>query len=974
MFTDDRIAVMRSIVLEQFTHARTDAARGRAQKFLYQEIISSSLYPDISLKDENPWADRDARSHERHLHGFLFFTDWFGTVLEEENTKDEACRAALKIVESWLHQNGEFPGNSRMAFHDETTAQRLIILLQLEPILSDSLTADSVSLVRSLIDETASLITEPAFHSAGNNHGMFQDLSLLYYSVLAHWKDYISREEYARLAFKRLEQYFSSCFTAEGVHVENTPTYHLMVCRQMSVVRRLAEVIEHPDAEQYAILLDKAETYATHALMPNGLYPPISDTAQRPVNNPAMRKVFSSPEFLYAASAGQQGVPPTERVLALPDTGYLVYRSSWEDRNATYVFFSAAYNSGYHKHSDDLSLFLRSGDLDLLAESGPFSYDYKDPLSRYAYSQFSHNSLVVDGRSLPRTDDRSDAVTLRVEEKTPDRVVVQGSNARYDDTLHTRRLEIHESHSEPLINVSDIITSGADHAYQLLWNLGPNVTAVVHGQGFELFRGDRKVFDLIIDASVPTRMSVHRGRMKPRPMGWTFPEFGKAIPSTAISVEFSGKDARIDTAIRLADFSYRDRGIFYKDGWRRYRGSVSLNYLFCPSPKDGGTTNLVVCFTAIHQPGDFTYNYKSTIDETGAAALYILDDFGDQGAYYYSDHGSTAIFETVQDLIKHVMAENGLDVTRVATVGSSKGGTAALIHGLALGADRIIVGAPQVRVGSFLRGPHPNILQFMTGGTTENDVAHLDSVIPNILASSASAAKIFVVVGEADHHRKNHVVPLIAAAENYGVDIHPLILPGVPHAEIGKIFTHYLRANIEHWIDGAELPVLPYKFLHSPKHNSFSLEVNSPADTIHSYQLYRNSVVVENRLDTPNRKAVFTARLPGIYRIGISYRASSTGRQRTFKTRSIEIQETSVCAESINLSIKDSNSVQCLPASSRYRARARDLMSRLVARHPRVLASSALRRIRAKRKAVWRLIRKHAAQWRAFTRGNQGER
>ncbi|MFZ3452655.1 heparinase II/III domain-containing protein [Arthrobacter sp. 7Tela_A1] len=892
MFTETQLTAMRKIVFEQFTSPRGPAEQQRADLFLKEQVLTSAAYPSVSLNESDVWGERDSRSHERFLHAFLFFMDWFGTVLAGERTKVEACRAAMRIIESWSAVNGKYPGGSPMAYHDETTAQRLIILLRLQPILAENVDPDSLEFVRRLMDETAVLLTDSAFHSPGNNHGMFQDLALLYYSILGDWIEDATRETFMQLAFSRLDEYFSSCFTAEGVHIENTPTYHIMVCRYVSVVQRLAASIEHKNAEKFGTLLSKAETYATHALMPNGLYPPISDTAQRPVNTRAFLRTFPSKEFLYAASGGRQGSPPKERFLVLPQTGYLIYRSAWNDRNATYAFFSAAYNSGYHKHSDDLSLFLRSGDMDLLAESGPYSYDYKDPLSRYAYSQFSHNSLVVDGRSLPRTDDRSASVNLVVEEQTCSRVLVEGTNARYKDTKHTRQLEIDESSGSPRINLVDTVTSGGEHTYQLLWNLGAHVTAVVHGQGFELFNGEKKVMDLIFRANVPTRLTVHKGRLKPRPLGWTFPNFGEAVPSSVVSIEFSGKSAEIQSSIRLAEFSYTDRGIFYKDGWRRYQGAVLLNYLFQPAA-NGTTERLVVCFTAIHGAGDFTYNYKSTIDQTDTAALYILDDFGDQGAYYYSDHESTGIFDSVQNLIKKIMAEHGLDATKVATAGSSKGGSGALIHGLALGVDRIIVGAPQTRIGSFLSGPHPNILEFMTGGTTPDDISRLNSIIPGLMRNASSTTTIFVVVGEADHHYKKHVVPLIADAEEHGIAVSPLLLPGIAHADIGKIFRLYLRAHIDQWVDRSNETVLPYKLYHSAVGNKLTIEIFSASGSKHAFRLYRDSKVVEQTAYSTERKAVFHNILPGTYRIRVSSRIVRSSTSSAFTTRRLVIPEMS---------------------------------------------------------------------------------
>lgn len=884
MLTENQLASMREIVLSQFLASKGDENRRRAEKFIADRSITAALYPDVSLDGKNVWGNRDARSHERFLNGFLFFSDWYGTILEDPNSKKNSCVAATEIVRSWAAANKNPNEAARMAFHDETTAQRLISLLQLDKYVSESLPEESNGLLRPLMSQTAELLADADFHSAGNNHGMFQDLALLYFSVLADWAPQENRDAYMHLAFKRLREYFVSCFTSEGVHIENTPQYHVMVSRYLAVVKNLVEISGHSDAAYYSALLKKAETYATHALMPNGLYPPISDTTQRPVKSAATLDIFGSPEFLYAASAGRSGTKPTENVLVLEESGYLIYRSRWGDPNATYVFFSAAYNADYHKHSDDLSLYVRRNNVALLAESGPYSYDYKNPLSRYAYSQFAHNSLVVDGRSLPRTDPKKDSVTLTAKSQTPTKVEVEGTNARYDDTVHKRRLLVEDADSSQVITVSDTITSSGDHEYQLLWNLGTEVTSIVHGQGFELFSKGKKVMELTFESDVATSISVHKGQMKPRPLGWTFPRFGEAVPSEVIAVNFSGAYAEVRSTVRFSDWFYADRKITPQQGWKRFQGHVPINYLYCP-PADGAARKLVVVFTAIHKPGDFTYNYKATLDEVDVAALYILDDFGDQGAYYYSDHRSTNIFESVQGLITETLNRLDLSVSDVATAGSSKGGAGALIHGLALGVDQIIVGAPQTRIGTFLSTPHPNILAFMAGGTSEEDVKYLDSVIPGLMRDASDTTRILVVVGDSDHHYKYHVKPMISDAESCGMNLSTLVVPGVTHADIGKIFSQYLRANLEQWIRESAETALPYELTIDNKNRSLTIKSYVSDNSVQLYRLYLGSEVVRTQRYSSSNTASFNNLAPGRYRIRVYTLIDGEDSSTAFTTR-----------------------------------------------------------------------------------------
>ena len=231
-------------------------------------------------------------------------------------------------------------------------------------------------------------------------------------------------------------------------------------------------------------------------------------------------------------------------------------------------------------------------------------------------------------------------------------------------------------------------------------------------------------------ADVPLSVSVRRAQKKPTYLGWRFPKFGQVEPADVVRVAFRGRSTQVRTTLRLGDFAYRDRGLADpRQHWRRFERAVGLNYQQVPAKNQAGAKRLVVVFTAVHQPGDFTYNYRATVDQTPFHALYVLDDFGDQGAYYLQDHGDRGIFDTVQALIDSTLQQLGLTPSDLVTVGSSKGGTAALIHGLAAGAGHVFVGAPQTRIGTFVSKPHPNILELMTGGTGPEQVAELDEAL-----------------------------------------------------------------------------------------------------------------------------------------------------------------------------------------------------------------------------------------------------
>ncbi len=739
--------------------------------------------------------------------------------------------------------------------------------------------------------ETAEILAQESFHSTGNNHGMFQDLALLYWSIMATDEQEKRRLSYFHLSMKRLKTYFESCFTVDGVHVENSPTYHLMVSRQLGNVRKIAVAAAHADVVYYDKLILNAERYATHALMPSGTYPPVSDTQQNRIATSGANTVFQSGDFEYASTRGNRGSCPVERTLVLPDSGYAIYRSAWGDPDATFAFFSAAYNADYHKHSDDLSFFLRSKGVDLLSESGPYSYDYKDPFSRYAYSQFAHNSLVVDDISLPRTDQRAETVLLRTLEERPDGFTVEGTNGRYDDVVHRRIVDVREQAGVPEFDLTDEILSENEHTYQLLWNIGVDVSVVLHGQGFELFHGGKKVMDLLIEADVPTSLSLHEGVKKPRPLGWRFPKFGEAVPAKVIAVSFNGQSACVKTRIRFGEFSYSSRLSPDSSGWSRFLGEVPLNYQFRPGSSARGREYLAVVFSAINEPGDFTYNYKATVDEVDISALYILDDFGDQGAYYHSDHRSEAIFRSVQALIDWIARKHNVPPDKLVAVGSSKGGTAALIHGMAFPFGRIIVGAPQTHIGSFVAGPHPNILQFMAGGTSEQDIEHLDGIVQRVALSADRIPPTSILVGQNDHHLRHHVEPLVAELTAMGLPAPSVTaLSDLSHADIGSVYRLFLAANLEQFVSGKNEEALPYRLTSTEDSGIVRLKVHAPSDVQLAFKLFRDGDLLARRGYSDRQVVLFRDLAPGRYRIRVYERPAGEGEPTAFTTHWIALE------------------------------------------------------------------------------------
>jgi hypothetical protein len=444
----------------------------------------------VDLTDGVPWDGRSTMttSQLRLLHSLLIVHD-----LVEGGPV--GIEAALRLVEAWDAANPRGAAATRMAWHDETTARRTTALVRLHDALCRAPDGDGDGTRRAwiqlLIEQHLALLLDDGFHATGTNHGMFQDRAALVASAYLAIRTGESEASQAAwsTARDRLVDYYRATVRDEGVHLEHAPAYHQVIAAS---ARRdgafLAAFGDHGAARTLADAHTRMRRYATHVIQPDGTWPLVSDTF--PTQGP-QRSLWDDPGYRYAASRGAEGRPPAARAVAFEDAGYVIMRDRWTgDGEATYLHFTAAYHSDYHKHADDLSVWLYH-DGPLLTELGPQGYAMDDPLVRCAYSAAAHNIVTVDGAELPRVDDRVGRTRLVAVDLDSDVWTATGVNERLDGIVLERRVSYDPAGG--LLEVTDRVRTPQRRALRLRWHLDPSVT-VSGGAGdtVTLARPDRE--------------------------------------------------------------------------------------------------------------------------------------------------------------------------------------------------------------------------------------------------------------------------------------------------------------------------------------------------------------------------------------------------------------------------------------------------------------------------------------------------
>lgn len=525
------------------------SARSELTTFIEKDIISTPLWGEYTFRNGALWTDELDRSAHRYFHSWNFMTGWIALAAEDREARCVVAATAKLWLENFSSMAPEDPVYV-FAYHDETTAQRARNMLRLHSVLithSEDF-QDILTRLQKHISKTGSLLATDAFYSGLNNHGMLQSLALRDVASYGEWFPTDDRESYARLATKRLAEYFNLAFTDEGVHVEHSPTYHLMVVRDMAEHSQFLETVGDDYSKVLRAMVTKAIEHATHTILPSGVFFPLSDTQQVPLT--AINDGSSAgEEFEYAASGGKQGQQPESRTLNEPQSGFFVHRSSWDSEEARFLAFTAAYNADYHKHSDDLQVYLWGRGYELLGEAGPYGYGTGDPLVKYGFSQWAHNNVVVDGKSLPRTDQKHEAVGITSIKREGLTWSVRGYNHRFEDVQHERQVLVDDGVSK--LRIVDELISSNDHAYTLNWNLGPEVEPTIHDQAVIGRIDGTIVFILRIESNVPVALEHHRGVSGRRPLGWKFPKMNVRTPTSLLSITGKGDNVTFVTSVEI---------------------------------------------------------------------------------------------------------------------------------------------------------------------------------------------------------------------------------------------------------------------------------------------------------------------------------------------------------------------------------------------------------------------------------------
>ena len=350
-------------------------------------------------------------------------------------------------------------------------------------------------------------------------------------------------------------------FYPDGFQYELTTCYHEVAINNYQRMFELLKAFGLESPEALVSVMRKASEVDVLLMEGDGCLPDINDGTPSKVSTLLQPKerLFDSPLIKWAASEGKEGNPPDFTSIALPYSGFFVFRSGWGEDDIYALLDSAPFGRG-HQHEDKLSLIASKGTRRVITEGGCYAYD-DSPMRLHTISSMAHNVFLIDGmgqnrrKSYKWEDDEIEKLSDLSSGTGSDSDWAEGSysgpygeNEEHPATWNRRVYFVkkHPNLKSAVLIVVDRVEGAEDHEYCLLWHVDSDRLSL--SSHFALYD------DVAIAFSAQGALSVTNGRMFP--VGGyiaTGKEMGMYKAVDRLEYRVNGKACRIVTAISFGD-------------------------------------------------------------------------------------------------------------------------------------------------------------------------------------------------------------------------------------------------------------------------------------------------------------------------------------------------------------------------------------------------------------------------------------
>lgn len=341
-----------------------------AKKALKNVIEPFPNFDTVDFDDTFNWevtVEKYGHSYQLYIQSLRVVS---ALLLEYERTKKrDYLNQSKRIVESWMDY-AEGHTNSAMIWYDHPTANRAQTLIHFLYLARNHYDLDSER-YRKILERHAQVMSNPEIYKY-NNHSLMMDRALIIIGrILKH-------EPFIQLGISRAVETFWYSFSAKGIHLENSPSYHGMVVRIYDELEEYLNKFDRSLGDIILKYLDKAKDYYSLIAKPDHELPELGDSSGGKVENKVYKNIFDY------------------------ELGLVVMQ--YELPTPVYMTFISGMSGKTHKHSDDLSITLSYGKDDILVDAGRFNYS-KSKERNYMTSARAHSTVYIKGKSYKRENE-----------------------------------------------------------------------------------------------------------------------------------------------------------------------------------------------------------------------------------------------------------------------------------------------------------------------------------------------------------------------------------------------------------------------------------------------------------------------------------------------------------------------------------------------------------------------------------------
>lgn len=475
-------------------------------------------------------------------------------ILYDNFTDKKYLEKGKQLLKAWLKYNkSKISKKNPYIWSDHAVAKRTLsilhFLLRNNGEYREIYNEDFIETLDDILVKQGKWLSKKENYSKGN-HGLMMDTALLALGI------YKQNDSWIKLATQRINDRAKHDFTNLGVHLENSPDYHVLVMNHYLKIKNFLEDLNLQNLLEKSTykLISQLTNYLVHIIMPNKRLPRIGDSENTLITNH-----YGDRNLEYVLSDGISGKKPASNILYDKDVGIFTYRSSWEKddlRDSLWWTIKSGSKNVVHKQEDDLSFMIYAFGNEIFSDAGKYNYDSKSVFRQYAVSPQGHNTISIRDQNYYISKNLEKIEHLKLLDKQPNYIWLSAQNNAYKQTTISRDFIFIQP------NTFIIVDRGKSKERKIFsqhFILGPNIKIVDYDKTrFHAVSKEKRV-----DVQLNQYINIENANLyradKNTGKGYLFESFENKTPADYIDFLKEGNNVLYITSIQLNNSYYKNK-------------------------------------------------------------------------------------------------------------------------------------------------------------------------------------------------------------------------------------------------------------------------------------------------------------------------------------------------------------------------------------------------------------------------------